>query len=319
MKWSFATVGVIVLGLTGIAIILLFQSLTTNNENDYYLLKEVTEAAMIDAIDIPYYRETGQLKMIREKFVENFTRRYAESTIFTSSEYNIKFYEIMETPPKASIIIDTGIGTYTIAGNSDEYKIKNQLDAILEYTGKYTYETSGSSHFNNYSGTEVNYENVYTQKEITKTYYAMVYSSSYNFGFNHSLRLPSELMTPNIRDVKIKEKPVFAGEVISQAEFNEALLNRELSFLNFNDGLLLTDNETTKTNYMQSINDYETKIKNTSFDFYNCGLSTDKYSCNETNKYFVSGKIETKKKDKKNVIIKYNVTWAYKEYEYALD
>ena len=34
--------------------ILLFQQLTTNNENDYYLLKEVTEAAMIDAIDIPY-------------------------------------------------------------------------------------------------------------------------------------------------------------------------------------------------------------------------------------------------------------------------
>ena len=67
MKWSFATVGIILLGLTGVAIILLFQQITTNNENDYYLLKEITEAAMVDAIDVGYYRETGNLKIVKEK------------------------------------------------------------------------------------------------------------------------------------------------------------------------------------------------------------------------------------------------------------
>ena len=40
MKWSTVTVGVMILGIIGVSIILLFQQLTTTNENDYYLLKE---------------------------------------------------------------------------------------------------------------------------------------------------------------------------------------------------------------------------------------------------------------------------------------
>ena len=43
MKWSTVTVGVMILGIIGVSI-LLFQQLTTTNENDYYLLKEITEA-----------------------------------------------------------------------------------------------------------------------------------------------------------------------------------------------------------------------------------------------------------------------------------
>ena len=56
MKWSFASVGLIVFGLIGVTIIMLFEQLTTTNESDYYMLKEVTEAAMIDAIDLKYYQ-----------------------------------------------------------------------------------------------------------------------------------------------------------------------------------------------------------------------------------------------------------------------
>ena len=89
MKWSFASVGLIVLGLVGITIIMLFEQITTSNENDYYLLKEVTEASMIDAIDISYYRDTGELKIVKEKFVENFTRRFSESTLLTGTGYTI--------------------------------------------------------------------------------------------------------------------------------------------------------------------------------------------------------------------------------------
>ena len=157
MKWSFATVGIILLGLTGVAIIILFQNITTNNENDYYLLKEVTEAAMIDAIDIGYYRETGNLKILKEKFVENFTRRFAESTIFVTNDYNIKFYDIMEEPPKVSIIINTGLGEYTIGGNADEYGIANKLDAILEFTGDKTYKpTTVNPYVKHCTGTRCN-------------------------------------------------------------------------------------------------------------------------------------------------------------------
>ena len=95
MKWSTVTVGVMILGIIGVSIILLFQQLTTTNENDYYLLKEITEAAMVDSIDISYYRETGELKIVREKFVENFTRRFAESTLIICKKYKIKFFYIM--------------------------------------------------------------------------------------------------------------------------------------------------------------------------------------------------------------------------------
>ena len=58
MKWSFAQVGLVAAGLCGIVIIILFQRITTNNEQDYYLLREVTEAAMLDSIDLAYYRDT---------------------------------------------------------------------------------------------------------------------------------------------------------------------------------------------------------------------------------------------------------------------
>ena len=73
MKWSMASVGVIVLGIIGVMVIALFQQLTTSNESDYYLLKEITEASMIESIDLKYYRETGDLRIVKEKFVENFT------------------------------------------------------------------------------------------------------------------------------------------------------------------------------------------------------------------------------------------------------
>ena len=120
MKWSFTGVGLIVFGLIGLTIILLFEQITTSNENDYYLLKEITNAAMVDSIDIAYYRETGDLKIVREKFVENFTRRYSESTLFIGTSYTISFYDIMEVPPKVTIVIDTGLGQYRIFNDVDK-------------------------------------------------------------------------------------------------------------------------------------------------------------------------------------------------------
>lgn len=319
MKWSFASVGLIVFGLIGVTIIILFQELTTNNENDYYLLKEVTEAAMIDAIDIPYYRETGNLKIVREKFVENFIRRYAESTIFATNEYNIYFYEIMETPPKVSIIINTGIGSFTIAGDSDEYNIQNKLDAILEYTGNIEIPSATNSNYDNSSLTQLNSDNPYITKTLTKTYYiidSVKKEKDASFGFTHSLRVPMELNAPNIKNIQIYNVKTVT-EVAEQSELNEALLQRELSFYNIEDGTLLSSKDETKTNYMQLISEYETNIsKVEKLEFYNCGINTSEYNCNETNKYFTSGIIKTESTNKDKVIAKYEVTWSYKEYEF---
>lgn len=293
MKWSFATIGVILLGVIGVSIILLFQTITTNNENDYYLLKEVTEAAMIDAIDIPYYRETGDLKIVKEKFVENFTRRYSESTVFLSSNYTIKFFDIMETPPKVSIIIDTGIGEFTVGGNTDDYGIRNKLDAILEYTGKNTYATSGSSLYNN----------PYIEKENKDmVYYAMSTVSDNAFDIRYSVKIPDELVAPNIKNIKIKDVS-YVGNVTSQSELGNALLMNEIAY----NGI--------STDYNQFINEFSTDANGVVFKPYNCKENDNAdYVCDDDNRYYIDirGKASGNK-----TIFKYKVTWSYDEYEFS--
>lgn len=300
MKWSFATVGIILLGIIGVSIILLFQQITTNNENDYYLLKEVTEAAMIDAIDLGYYRETGNLKIIKEKFVENFTRRFAESTIFVTNDYEIKFYDIIEDPPKVSIIIDTGLGSYTVGGTADDYGIANKLDAILEITGKDTY-TSVSR-----------VPDPYVQQEAHKeTYYLLLDSADIVLEKDKifSLKTPDELIAPHIKDVKI-ENVSDAAVVDGQGELNQALMRGELTYNNLGDKYKLSFNTVYNSDIHYS-SSYNGKLIGKTIDHYNCGERTTEYTCDGNNKYYikVNGNVDGK------VILKYEVTWSYKEYE----
>ena len=60
------------LGVVSIAFIYFFQTYTNTDEQNYILLKEITEAAMYDAVDLASYRSTGTVRIDREKFVENF-------------------------------------------------------------------------------------------------------------------------------------------------------------------------------------------------------------------------------------------------------
>ena len=46
-----------VLGMTGIVLINMFGQVVVSNEQNYYLLKEITEAAMYDAVDLTAYRQ----------------------------------------------------------------------------------------------------------------------------------------------------------------------------------------------------------------------------------------------------------------------
>ena len=137
MKWSFASVGLIMLGLFGILIIMLFNDITVSNEQDYFNLKDVTEAAMIDAIDVAYYRLTGDIKISKEKFVENFTRRFSEVSTFGTGNFAIEFYQISEYPAKVSVrIVDEtssyNIYTYTADAEATQAKIVNELSGILD-------------------------------------------------------------------------------------------------------------------------------------------------------------------------------------------
>ena len=138
MKWSFASVALIIIGLFGIVIILLFNEITVSNEQDYYTLKEATEAAMMESIDVTYYRLTGDLKMSQEKFVENFTRRFTETSTFGQGNYDIIFHQISETPPKVSIRIVDSTNSYNIYNtfnvdvDATQLDIVNELSAILD-------------------------------------------------------------------------------------------------------------------------------------------------------------------------------------------
>ena len=120
-------------GIVGFAIIFLFVQLTVNSDEEYYLLKEVTEAAMYDSIDLAYYRSTGELKIVKEKFVENFLRRFSESTNLNADSYEVKFYNIVEAPPKVSVEIISELGERTFFDSTDSYSVINDLDAILEF------------------------------------------------------------------------------------------------------------------------------------------------------------------------------------------
>lgn len=133
MKWSFYNVGMIMFGLVGLVIIVLFIQLTVNSDEEYYLLKEVTEASMIDSIDIAYYRKTGNLKIVKEKFAESFFRRFAASTNVNANSYEIKISNIIESPPKVSVEITSDLGKKTIYENTNDYNVYSDLDAILEF------------------------------------------------------------------------------------------------------------------------------------------------------------------------------------------
>jgi hypothetical protein len=131
MKESFWGLFVVTLGIIGISVLNILQDVTTSNENNYYLLKEVSEAAMFDAVDLGYYRITGRLRIVEEKFVENFTRRFSASYGRTST-YTVGIYDIIEEPPKVSLIVEVGKNLQIYNYDSVDFDIVNRIDAILE-------------------------------------------------------------------------------------------------------------------------------------------------------------------------------------------
>ena len=296
MKWSFASVGLIVFGLIGLAIIILFQNITTNNENDYYLLKEVTEASMIDAINMDYYRETGELKITKEKFVESFTRRFAESTVFASSEYTINYFDIMEEPPKVTVSINTGIGEYTIYQDTSDYHVANTLSAILEHYGKDGSKT-GESYVN---GTPL------VEKTFTKTYYSIPSSNTGNYSVKQPINIPDELNHKNIYDVEIS-KVESKGNVNEEGELLYALLNRDIDWTRSNDN---PTDFNIKNNSNIDINNIQKNITVNKIKGRKC-LTTEE--CNES-KYWIEW---TGTGSPGITVLKFDLTWKYNEYEYA--
>ena len=153
-----------VLGIGGIILINLFGSIIISNEQNYYLLKEITEAAMLDSVDLQAYREgvgwdgvtidtdresmhcmarvPGTIRIIREKFLESFMRRFAENAEL-NRQYRIVIHDLDECPPKVSVSL---IATerfslvtffsidFSSGGTPTEAEIVNSITGILENT-----------------------------------------------------------------------------------------------------------------------------------------------------------------------------------------
>lgn len=130
MKESFWGVFVVMAGVVAVAFIFFFQTVTNTNEQNYILLKEITEAAMYDAVDLASYRLNGTVRIDREKFVENFMRRFAES-VTIGNTYKVEIMDVNELPPKVSIRISTKEKA-NFTDEIVEFDISNRLDAILE-------------------------------------------------------------------------------------------------------------------------------------------------------------------------------------------
>lgn|SRR5574344_1537765 len=131
MKETYWGYWLILLGVLIIGIMMLVNSTTTNSTQDYYTLKEVTQASMVDSLDFAYYRLYGDVKMSEQKFVENFIRRFADNTNL-SNTYTVSFYDLYEVPPKVSVQVSTKSNTYNVANNQTTFDVVNKIDAILE-------------------------------------------------------------------------------------------------------------------------------------------------------------------------------------------
>ena len=136
MNKGILTVGIILLALIALNLLNVLNNYATGSELDYYLLKETTDAAMVDALD-PFYQTTcGLFRIDKEKFVESFLYRFA-TNVDASRSYKIGFYDINEVPPKVSVKIDslTSMAFNTSTGGGGERQaaqISTSYDAILE-------------------------------------------------------------------------------------------------------------------------------------------------------------------------------------------
>lgn len=136
MNKGMLAVGIILLALIALNLLNVLNNYSTGSELDYYLLKETTDAAMVDALDPFYKSNCGLYRIDKEKFVESFLYRFA-TNVDASRGYRIGFYDINEVPPRVSVKIDslTALSFNTSSGTANERQAANistSYDAVLE-------------------------------------------------------------------------------------------------------------------------------------------------------------------------------------------
>lgn len=127
MQSSYWGYWLVVMGVAIIGLMISVQGITTSTTQDYYSIKEITDASMLEAVDYAYYRDYNEVKINKEKFMEVFLRMVAE-TMGASDTYEINFYAIYEAPPKVSVEIKSNSGANFVSG----YDTITRIDAIIQ-------------------------------------------------------------------------------------------------------------------------------------------------------------------------------------------
>ncbi len=131
MKESYWGYWFIILGLFVVSILLLTNDATTTSTQDYYQLKEVANSAVYDSVDYGYFQLTGELRIHKEVFVENFLRRFAE-TITPTDSYKVEFYDLYESPPKVSVKISTQTAGFLVGRDTENSSQESKDDGIYK-------------------------------------------------------------------------------------------------------------------------------------------------------------------------------------------
>ena len=132
MKNGMTALGILMVGLITIGVVNVINDYTSGSELDYYALKNVTEAAMLDSTDVDTYRVYGVYRMDREMFAESFIRRFANTVKVKG--YTINIYDINEVPPKVSVEVISTTSQKFSTSSSDKgtLDVTNSIDAIIE-------------------------------------------------------------------------------------------------------------------------------------------------------------------------------------------
>ena len=217
MKESYWAYLIVILGIFIIVVMMLIQNYTSTGEEDYYLTKEVMEAAMLDAVDYGVYAKYGEIRIIESKFVENFIRRFADS-VNNSKNYTIDFYEIYESPPKATVMIKTKTGDYTVTTDTTaNFDIITTLSGIIgtKYANSKAYEVKMTV----YNG-KANYDT-----KLSTLNGNAVFSLTPNEGYDTLTNVMCNGSTDNI---KVENNKVTINNVTSDLECTASYENTNL-------------------------------------------------------------------------------------------
>ena len=129
MPTSYWGYWLVVMGVAIIGLMISVQGITTNTTQQDYAIREITDAAMLEAVDYGYYRDYNEIKINKEKFMEVFLRMTAE-VMGVNDTYEVNFYAIYEAPPKVSVEVKSNSGTNFVSVG--EYDTTTRIDAIIQ-------------------------------------------------------------------------------------------------------------------------------------------------------------------------------------------